>query len=66
MTTAGARFRANRAATAGAAVLAVAILAALGAPWLAPHDPLSVDLANNFRGASWAIRSAPIIWAATR
>ena len=53
MTTAGARFMANRAAIAGAGVLAVVVLAALGAPWLAPHDPLSIDLANNFKGASW-------------
>lgn len=51
---AAARFMANRAATAGAALLGVVTLAAIGAPWLAPHDPLAIDLASNFQGASWA------------
>ena len=49
-----ARFAANRAALAGSGVLVVVIGAALLAPWLAPHDPLAVDLGRNFAAASWA------------
>ncbi len=48
-----ARFAANRAAVGGAGVLIVVIGAALLAPWLAPHDPLAVDLGRNFAAASW-------------
>jgi peptide/nickel transport system permease protein len=47
------RFAANRAALAGAAVLAGVSAAALLAPWIAPEDPLAVDLANSFAPASW-------------
>lgn len=49
-----ARFVANRSAVAGTCLLAVAAAAAIGAPWLAPHDPFAIDLASNFQGASWA------------
>ncbi len=49
-----ARFAANRAAVAGAGVLLLVTAAALLAPWLAPHDPLAVDLSRNFQGPSWA------------
>jgi peptide/nickel transport system permease protein len=35
-------------------VLMVVFAAALLAPWLAPHDPLAVDLGRNFAAASWA------------
>jgi ABC-type dipeptide/oligopeptide/nickel transport system permease subunit len=49
-----ARFLANRAAVAGAVLLATVAAAALFAPWLAPHDPLAIDLANNFQGSTWA------------
>ena len=52
--TARARFVANRSAVAGACLLALAAAAAVGAPWLAPHDPFAIDLASNFQGASWA------------
>jgi peptide/nickel transport system permease protein len=47
------RFGANRAAVAGAAVLALIASAAALAPWLAPHDPLAVDLGNSFADSSW-------------
>ena len=48
------RFQQNRAAVAGTVVLILVTGAAAFAPWLAPHDPLAIDLANNFQGASWA------------
>ncbi|MBV8605012.1 MAG: ABC transporter permease [Pelomonas sp.] len=38
------QFRANRLALAGAAVLALLLLVALAAPWLAPYDPTLGDL----------------------
>lgn len=53
-TSAASRFLANRAAVGAAIVLAVAGAAALGAPWLAPHDPLAVDLSNTLAPASAA------------
>jgi peptide/nickel transport system permease protein len=34
----------------GALVLLAMIVAAVGAPWLAPHDPLEQDLLNSFQG----------------
>ena len=35
-------------------ILATFALAALAAPWLAPHDPLAIDLGRNYAPASWA------------
>ena len=49
-----ARFLANRAAVAAAVLLATVAAAAVFAPWLAPHDPLAIDLANNFQGSTRA------------
>lgn len=46
------RFAANRAAVAGAVLLAVFAGAALAAPALAPHDPLAQNLARNYEPAS--------------
>jgi peptide/nickel transport system permease protein len=51
---AAARFVANRAAVAAATVLAATAAAALAAPWLAPHDPLAVDLLNTLAPPSGA------------
>ncbi len=48
------RFLANRAAVAGAVLLALVAGAATFAPWLAPYDPLAIDLGRNFQGSSWA------------
>ncbi|MCA1586727.1 MAG: ABC transporter permease subunit, partial [Acidobacteria bacterium] len=48
------RFLSNPSAMAGACLLAVVGAAALVAPWLAPHDPLAVDLSQNLQGASAA------------
>jgi peptide/nickel transport system permease protein len=47
------RFAANRAAVAGAIVLGGVAAAASLAPWVAPHDPLAIDLANSFADSSW-------------
>jgi peptide/nickel transport system permease protein len=38
----------------GVLVAAVLLAAALGAPWLAPHDPLDQDLFNAFAKPAWA------------
>ncbi len=48
------RFLANRAAAGAALVLLTAASAALAAPWLAPHDPLAVDLMNTLAPPSAA------------
>jgi peptide/nickel transport system permease protein len=53
MTGAWRRFAANRAAVAGTAVLALVASPGALAPWIAPHDPLAVDLANSFADSSW-------------
>ncbi len=47
------RFAANRAALAASAVLALFAASAVLAPWLAPHDPVAVDLANHLAEPSW-------------
>jgi ABC-type dipeptide/oligopeptide/nickel transport system permease subunit len=49
-----ARFARNRAALLGAGILIVVTAAAIAAPWLAPYDPLAVDLGRNFAGPSAA------------
>ena len=41
-------------ALAGALVLAVIIGAALGAPWIAPHDPAKQSLIRRFTPPAWA------------
>lgn len=45
------RFAANRAALAGAALLALVAIAALAAPAIAPYDPLAQNLARNYEPA---------------
>ncbi|MDP1572383.1 MAG: ABC transporter permease [Vicinamibacterales bacterium] len=52
--TALARFAANRAAVVAAGVLVTVTAAAVLAPWLAPHDPLAVDLMNTLAPPSAA------------
>ncbi|MDB4895524.1 MAG: binding-protein-dependent transport system inner rane component [Firmicutes bacterium] len=50
------RFRKNKLAVAGAAVLAVLVLAAVLAPWLAPYNPLTQDYAVTLQppgGGHW-------------
>ena len=49
-----ARFARNRAALLGAGILIVVTAAAIAAPWLAPYDPLAVDLGRNFARPSGA------------
>ncbi len=39
---------------AGLVILGTFALAALAAPWLAPHDPLAIDLGRNYAASSWA------------
>jgi peptide/nickel transport system permease protein len=47
------RFRRHRGAVAGAAIALAFAAVALLAPWLAPHDPVAVQLAANLRPPSW-------------
>ena len=54
MNTSLAFFRRDLLAAGATAVLVVAIVAAAGGPWLAPYDPLDVDLASNYQPSSWA------------
>lgn len=46
------RFAANRVALGAAALLAGVVVAAVLAPWIAPHDPLAVNLGISLRGPS--------------
>ncbi len=43
-----AKFRRNRLAVAGAAVVVTLVLLALFAPWVAPRDPLYIDMGQKF------------------
>lgn len=43
----------DRTAVLGLVILAVLVLAALLAPWLAPHDPVAQDVANRYASPSW-------------
>jgi peptide/nickel transport system permease protein len=47
------RFTANRAALAASSVLLAFAMVAILAPWLAPHDPLSVNLGGSLAAPSW-------------
>ncbi len=47
-------FRRDLLAAGATAVLVVAVVAAAAGPWLAPYDPLGVDLASNYQPSSWA------------
>ena len=47
-------FRRDVLAAAAAAVLVLAVVAAAAGRWLAPYDPLGVDLASNYQPSSWA------------
>ena len=42
------RFAQHRLAVLGVLVIAVMIVASAGAPWLAPHDPDEIDIANRY------------------
>jgi peptide/nickel transport system permease protein len=48
------RFLRNRSAVVGAAVIMVLCSAALLAPWVAPQDPLAMDMARRLQGPSAA------------
>jgi peptide/nickel transport system permease protein len=47
------RFAANRAALAASSVLLAFAIVAILAPWLAPHDPLAVNLGGSLAAPSW-------------
>jgi peptide/nickel transport system permease protein len=47
------RFTANRAALAASSVLLAFAMVAILAPWLAPHDPLAVNLGGSLAAPSW-------------
>ena len=49
----GARLGLNGRAVFGGGVLALLVIVALLAPWLAPHDPLEQDLLNTLSRPSW-------------
>ena len=46
--------RRRPAALVGAAIVALFVLMAAGAPWLAPHDPIRTDWAKIRKAPSWA------------
>ncbi|MBI3515358.1 MAG: ABC transporter permease [Proteobacteria bacterium] len=46
--------RRYKAASVGAVIVAVAVLAAVAAPWLAPHDPLEQDILERLAAPSGA------------
>jgi ABC-type dipeptide/oligopeptide/nickel transport system permease subunit len=48
------RFSANRGALGGAAVVALFVVAAALAPWIAPYDPLTQHYEAAFQGPTWA------------
>jgi ABC-type dipeptide/oligopeptide/nickel transport system permease subunit len=47
------RFAGNRTALAAALVIALFLLAALLAPWIAPHDPAEADLFRRLQPPAW-------------
>src|SRR5579864_6207410 len=53
-TTAAALGRRNRLATAGMVLVAIFVLFALFAPWIAPKDPAAIDLPLRLQGPSAA------------
>jgi ABC-type dipeptide/oligopeptide/nickel transport system permease subunit len=53
------KFARNPAAIVGALILFVVIGAALGAPWIAPHDPAKQSLLRRFTPPIWAAGGNP-------
>jgi dipeptide transport system permease protein len=47
------QFRRNRGAVIGLAIMVVVVLAALFAPWVSPHDPLSQDRGHMLAPPAW-------------
>src|SRR5690606_13813028 len=47
------RFRKNRLAVAGGAVVLVVVLMGVTAPWIAPHDPTQANFFNRLRPPAW-------------
>jgi peptide/nickel transport system permease protein len=62
------QLRHSKVAMASAAVLAVVLVAALGAPWLAPHNPFdlaTLDLADALLPPRWLDGGRPAYWLGT-
>src|SRR6185312_10570585 len=53
-----------RVVVAGAFILLLVVLA-LGAPWIAPHDPLHQDLMTNTLPPAWLKGADPSFWLGT-
>ena len=49
----------NPAALAGALILLVVVVAAIGADWIAPHDPAKQSLVRRFMPPAWAAGGSP-------
>jgi peptide/nickel transport system permease protein len=49
----------NPAALAGALILLVVVVAAIGAPWIAPHDPAKQSLVRRFLPPAWSVGGSP-------
>jgi len=49
----------NPAALAGALILLVVVVAAIGAPWIAPHDPAKQSLVRRFLPPAWSAGGSP-------
>ena len=47
------RYRTNRSAVAGGGLLILFLVVAVGAPWIATHDPLAQDLYGRLSPPSW-------------
>ncbi len=60
-----ARLGRSRVALAGLAVLLVMGLLALLAPWIAPYDPLAIDLPNQLQHPAPTTGWAPTCWGGT-
>jgi peptide/nickel transport system permease protein len=49
----------SRAAITGLSIVGLVIFMAIAAPWIAPHNPRAVDVANTLKPPSWAAGGDP-------
>ena len=59
------RFVGSKAAVVSAIVLAVVLIAALGAPWLAPNDPFAIKLIQRLKPPGWVNSAGAPFWLGT-
>ncbi|WP_293862778.1 ABC transporter permease [uncultured Alsobacter sp.] len=59
------RFVGSKAAVVSAIVLAVVLIAALGAPWLAPNDPFAIKLIQRLKPPGWVNSAGATFWLGT-